>query len=144
MKTAILTICTLLCLNLTLLAQAGSTAGYAAAAKTAAASWLQLVDGGQYAQSWEQMSPLAQARIKNVAWVGYLKRVRTPLGKVLSRRFKGATYIKNPVGSPAGIYEVLHYITNFTNMRPADETVSMVLGKDNKWQAFSFQVKAGG
>jgi len=144
LKTAILTICTLLCLNLTLLAQTNSTANYESAAKTAAASWLALVDGGQYTQSWGQMSPSAQARIKQAEWVSYLKRIRAPLAKVLSRKYKDATYIKNPVGSPPGVYEVLHYITDFTNMRPADETVSMLLDKDNKWHAFSYQVKPGG
>lgn len=144
MKTAILTVCALLCLNVALLAQPQSIANYETGAKSAAKSWLAVVDGGQYAESWGQMSASAQSRVKKPEWISYLKRIRTPLGNVLSRKFKDATYIKNPAGSPAGIYEVLHYITNFENMRPADETVSMVLGKGKKWHAFSYQVRPGG
>jgi hypothetical protein len=50
-----------------------------------------------------------------------LKSVRTPLGKVLARTLKSATYMKDPPNAPAGDYVIIQYDTSFENKKDAVE-----------------------
>jgi hypothetical protein len=58
-----------------------------------------------------------------------LKSVRSPLGKVLSRKLKSATYMKDPPNAPAGDYVIIQYDTSFENKKDAVETVAPVRGQ---------------
>src|SRR5215471_1710901 len=62
------------------------------AANSAALPWLQLVDSGQKAESWFQASSDFRGAVSKEQWIHALDTVRTPLGKLLSRQLKSATY----------------------------------------------------
>lgn len=64
----------------------------------AALSWLNLVDSGNYGESWDVAASEFQAKISRQKWESTLQSVRTPLGKLESRRLKSATYTTDEGG----------------------------------------------
>lgn len=70
-----------------------------------------------------------------------VKSVRDPLGKVLSRKFKSATYTKTLPGFPDGEYVVLQFETSFEHKASAIETLTPMLDKDGKWRVSGYYIK---
>jgi Protein of unknown function (DUF4019) len=56
------------------------------AAQSAAESWLKLVDDGNYAASWEQAARVFKGAVKPADWSQMAGGVRTPLGRLVSRK----------------------------------------------------------
>ena len=82
------------------------------AATDAAAQWLVVVDSGQYGESWFQAASAFRNAVSKEQWKNAMDSTRAPLGKVLSRQFKSATYaIKCPTCRRASM-------SSF-NMKPA-------------------------
>jgi len=110
-------------------------------AQTSAQSWLALTDSGKYAESWQAGSALFKAAITQSKWADALTANRTPLGKVLSRKLKSATYTKTLPGAPDGEYVVIQYDTSFENKKEAVETITPMLDKDGKWRVSGYYIK---
>ena len=110
-------------------------------AQASAQSWLALTDAGKYAESWQEASTVFKAAITQAKWVEQLTPVRTPLGKVLSRKLKSATYIKDPPGAPAGEYVQIQYDTSFENRKDSVEIVAPMLDKDGKWRVSGYFIR---
>jgi len=104
-------------------------------------AWLALVDSGKYAQSWDEASQMFKSAVTKDQWLGALGQVRTPQGKVLSRKLKSATYTKTLPGAPDGEYVVIQYDTNFEHKPGALETVTPMLEKDGKWRVSGYFIK---
>jgi hypothetical protein len=110
-------------------------------AQKSAESWLALTDSGKYAESWSQASAAFKGAVSRDQWVGQLTSVRTPQGKVESRKLIAAQYKKNPPNAPAGEYVGLQYSTNFENKKDSVETISLMLDKDGKWRVSGYFIK---
>ena len=110
-------------------------------AQTSAQAWLALTDAGKYAESWQESSSFFKAAVTQTKWVDALTTVRTPLGKVLSRKLKSATYTKTIPGAPDGEYVVIQYDTSFENKKESVETVTPMLDKDGKWRVSGYYIK---
>lgn len=110
-------------------------------AQTSAQAWLALTDSGKYAESWQEGSALFKAAITQTKWADALTAVRTPLGKVLSRKLKSATYTKTLPGAPDGEYVVIQYDTSFENKKDSVETITPMLDKDGKWRVSGYYIK---
>jgi len=110
-------------------------------AQTSAQSWLALTDAGKYAESWQEGSALFKSAVTQSQWVSAVTSARTPLGKVLSRKLKSATYTKTLPGAPDGEYVVIQYDTSFENKKEAVETVTPMLDKDGKWRVSGYFIK---
>jgi hypothetical protein len=110
-------------------------------AQTSAQAWLALTDAGKYAESWQEGSTAFKAAVTQSKWVDMITPVRTPLGKVLSRKFKSATYIKDPPSAPAGEYVQIQYDTSFENRKDSVEVVAPMLDKDGKWRVSGYFIK---
>ncbi len=110
-------------------------------AQASAQSWLALTDSGKYAESWQEASTAFKTAVTQSKWVEQLTPVRTPLGKVLSRKLKSATYMKNPPGAPDGEYVVIQYDTSFENKNEAVETITPMLDKDGKWRVSGYFIR---
>jgi hypothetical protein len=104
-------------------------------------TWLALTDSGKYADSWQEASQPFKAAVTKEQWQGALHGVRDPLGKVLSRKLKSATYTKTLPGAPDGEYVVIQYETSFENKQSAVETVTPMLDKDGKWRVSGYFIK---
>lgn len=110
-------------------------------AQTSAQAWLALTDAGKYAESWQEGSSFFRSAVTQTKWVDALTSVRTPLGKVLSRKLKSATYVKDPPGNPPGEYVQIQYDTSFENKKDCVEIVAPMLDKDNKWRVAGYFIK---
>jgi hypothetical protein len=111
------------------------------AAEAAAASWLKLVDSGNYAESWQQASPTFQAAITQKEWEQKLRAVRAPLGTVVSRQLKSAEYATQLPGVPDGEYVVMRYDTSFEHKKTSIETVVSAREKDGQWRVSGYFIK---
>jgi hypothetical protein len=110
-------------------------------AQNSAEAWLALTDSGKYVESWEQASSSFRGAVSKDTWITQLTNVRTPLGKVDSRKLTNARYVSNPPNAPAGEYVVIHYATAFENEKDSVETVATVLDKDGKWRVAGYFIK---
>ena len=107
----------------------------------AAQAWLALTDSGKYAESWDEAAQLFKNSVTKEQWSGMVKAVRTPLGKVWSRKLKSAKYATTLPGAPDGEYVVIQYDTSFANKSSAVETITPMLDKDGKWRVSGYYIK---
>jgi hypothetical protein len=111
------------------------------AAATAAGAWVSLVDGGDYAESWNQTAGFFKNAVTKEQWQQSLKAVRAPLGKMVARKLKSKQYTKTLPGAPDGEFVVIQYETTFENKTSAIETVTPMLDKDGKWRVSGYYIK---
>jgi len=110
-------------------------------AQQSAEAWLALVDSGKYAESWQQAAQYFKSSVTSEQWQKALQVSRAPLGKMLSRRLKRATYTRNVPGAPDGEYVVLKYDSSFEHKQSAVETVTPMLDKDGVWRVSGYYIK---
>ena len=110
-------------------------------AQSSAESWLALVDAGNYAQSWEQAAAFFKGAVTKERWQQMLSARRGPLGKMVSRKLKSATYTKTLPGAPDGEYVVIQYESSFEHKQSAIETVTSMLDKDGQWRVSGYFIK---
>jgi hypothetical protein len=104
-------------------------------------TWLALVDAGKYADSWQEASQIFKAAVTKEQWQSALRGSRDPLGKLLSRKVKSATYTKTLPGAPDGEYVVIQYESSFEHKQSAVETITPTLDKDGKWRVSGYFIK---
>ncbi len=111
------------------------------AAVEAVQAWLQLLDEGKYADSWDQSAKLYQHDVTKQQCEVLLSAARMPLGKVLSRKLKSKRYTGSLPGAPVGEYVVIQFETSFENNQSAIETVMPMKDKDGKWRVSGYYIK---
>ncbi|MEW6265069.1 MAG: DUF4019 domain-containing protein [Thermodesulfobacteriota bacterium] len=110
------------------------------AAASAAEKWLSLVDEGNYSDSWKEAAEYFRKAIKQEQWDQSLQAARKPLGKLVSRKLKNATYKTSLPGAPDGEYVVIQFNTSFENKKTAIETVTPMMDKDGKWRVSGYYI----
>lgn len=140
MKTIILTICTLVCLNFSAFAKPQAMVKPATDGRAAAMKWLALIDAGDYGKSWDLAAKPLQASVTRADWILGMNRARRFYGKVLSRKFKDTIYAKNPPGFAPGEYEILHFKVRLAIKGQATEVVSMQLQSDDQWLVAGYHI----
>jgi hypothetical protein len=95
-------------------------------------TWLALMDGGRYAESWRQASEGFRALVTQDDWVNKGESIRKPLGKLLSRKVEKA--------EPNGPYFVATYDSSFEGLQAATETVTFALEADGRWRAAGYLI----
>jgi hypothetical protein len=111
------------------------------AARAAAEQWLTLVDQGQYAESWQTAATYFKNAVPEKQWLQSMKGARQPLGKMISRRLKSATFTKSLPGAPDGQCVVIQYSTSFENKASAVETVTPMRDPDKQWRVSGYFIK---
>ena len=117
--------------------------GVVEAAGLAAERWLKLVDAGKYEESWDATAAFFQKAVSKEQWQKQLQSVRTPLGRLQSRKLLSVTFTTSLPGAPDGEYVVVQFDTNFENMKPGIETVTPMKSEDGKWQVSGYYIKPG-
>lgn len=107
----------------------------------AAVAWLDLLDSGQYATSWDQASLQLQRKVSRPAWEAMVRTQRAPLGPVVARRLKWANYTETLPELPVGQYVVLEYETRFANRVSAAETVTPIKDADGRWKVGAYSIR---
>lgn len=110
-------------------------------AQQSAEAWLALVDSGNYGESWEQTAQFFKAAVSKEQWQRALGASREPLGKLLSRKVRSATFTKTLPGAPDGEYVVITFESSFDHKQSAVETVTPMLDKDGKWRISGYYIK---
>jgi hypothetical protein len=90
------------------------------------------LDGGQYAESWQQASESFHAMVTQDDWVDKVESARKPLGKLLSRKVEKA--------EPNGPYFVAKFDTSFEALKAASETVTCVLETNGQWRTVAYLI----
>ena len=103
-------------------------------------SWLTLIDSGKYAESWQDASSMFKAHVSKEQWPSMLRANRDPLGKMISRKLKSATYTKTLPGAPDGEYVVIQYESSFEHKQSAVEAVTPML-ENGKWKVSGYFIK---
>ncbi len=111
------------------------------AAVAAAQTWLSLVDGEHYAESWEQAAQYFRGAVPKEKWVQTMQSGRKPFGKNLSRELKSKSYRTTLPGAPDGEYVVIQFTVSFGNKKSAVETVTPMLDKDGQWRVSGYFMK---
>ena len=112
-----------------------------AKAEAAALAWLALTDVGDYPGSWDHAAGFFQASISKPNWIHAVGNARQPLGSLISRKFKSATFTRSLPGAPDGEYVVIQYDTQFERKDGAIETVTPLLEKDGSWKVSGYFIK---
>ena len=110
-------------------------------AVTVAEKWLGMVDAGKYSESWKEAAVYFRNAVKQEQWEQAMQSVRKPLGKLVSRKVKSASYKTSLPGAPDGEYVVILFETSFENKKSAIETVTPMMDKDGKWRVSGYYIK---
>ena len=112
-----------------------------APAMTAAQAWLTHVDAGSYGESWDESAAYFQEKVPKVQWQTSLDTKRTPLGGMVARKIRKATYARALPNAPEGEYVVIEFDTAFENLPQSTETVTSMRGKDGSWKVAGYLIK---
>lgn len=110
------------------------------AAVSAAEKWLGLVDEGKNGESWKEAAEYFRNAVKQEQWEESMQAVRKPLGKLVSRKVKSASYKTSLPGAPDGEYVVIQFETSFVNKKKTIETVTPMMDKDGKWRVSGYYI----
>jgi Protein of unknown function (DUF4019) len=110
-------------------------------AQQSAESWLALVDSGKYGESWEQAASIFKGAVTKEDWRKKAGAARDPLGKLVSRKLKSASYTKTLPGAPDGEYVVIQYESSFEHKQSAVETIIPMLDKEGQWRVSGYFIR---
>ena len=110
-------------------------------ARDAAAAWLLLVDDGEYESSWVQSDTVFQRSVIRETWPDAATKLRSDLGRFLSRRFKGRQYFERLPGVPDGPSVVMTFTADFENRKGVDETVTVAFDGPRGWRVAGYRIK---
>jgi hypothetical protein len=112
-----------------------------AQAEVAARSWVQLIDAGNYAESWKQASDRLKQQVTESEWGEALRQSRNwGIGKVKSRQIiaaKSGTKLPNTV---AEHWVIIWFRTSFDAFDYALETVIVRGDARDKWCVVSYDI----
>lgn len=111
------------------------------AAVASAQRWLNIVDEGNYIESWKESSDYFKQAIKQDQWEQAVQSARKPLGKLVSRKVKSASYTTSLPGAPDGEYVVIQFNSSFENKKSGIETVTPKMDKDGIWRVAGYYIK---
>ncbi len=106
----------------------------------AAYSWLEMIDAGQFEESWTFTSSQFQDKISSTQWTQALNQARTPLGALESRKLKTSTQTNTLPGAPEGEYVVITFTSAFANKDNSTETLTLEK-EDNVWRSFGYFIR---
>ena len=88
--------------------------------------WLAKMDAGDYGQTWNDAAKSFQKAVTSDQWIAASNSVRTPLGKLGSRKLDSAALQSSTtgVGMPKGTFVIAQFTTSFANLKYARETVT--------------------
>lgn len=113
-----------------------------AASSAAAVEFLELVDQGNYEQSWHAAAAYLRNDMPLKQWVERLQAVRSGAGDVLERKQQDVFATQGgKEGIPEGEYMVYSFATRFTNRDSLKETVTVMLEDDQSWRVAGYFIE---
>ena len=111
------------------------------AARVAAEEFLQMVDAGQFENSWQVSANYLQQKVKLPEWTEKLTRIKADYGPLQARELNKAA-IAAPVDElPNREILLLTYQTDFEKQAERKELVTMLLDPQGGWQVVGYFIK---
>lgn len=103
------------------------------AAAKSALGWLDMVDAGDWNQSWQATGASFRALNSAETWAKASRTVRIPLGASVSRTLVSSEFVPAP---PNG-YHMVRFKTSFATKADATETLTLVW-EDDEWRVVGY------
>jgi uncharacterized protein DUF4019 len=107
-------------------------------ATAAARSWLEVLDAGRSARSFDQAAPLVKDALTSTQWERAVQAVRVPLGRCLARTLRSRKLVESLVQGPRGPFALIEFETDFEGRQDAVETIVSALGGDGRWRVAGY------
>lgn len=111
------------------------------AAREAAGRFLEQVDKGGYAESWQLSAKPLQEQISQEKWVEKLGAGRLRTGALVERKEDDVRYTTETKDKEDGEYITLAYDSRFQKAPKVGETVIVMLEQDNRWRVAGYFVE---
>jgi len=102
-----------------------------------APAWVAEIDAGRYEESYESACNAMHEKTPENQWVQVLSTLRSPWGKVVSRKEISHLYKPDGYEGAMGEFIVITYDTSFEKLSPATETV-VLKWEDGKWRGAGY------
>jgi hypothetical protein len=109
------------------------------AATDKAQQWLHAMDEGRYDEGWKESAEVVKEGRTEQGWIQEVSGPRQALGKPVMRELKQAQFTTQVRGAPQGEYVVAVYLTKFTNIPLAMETI-LLSHEDNDWRIGGYSI----
>ncbi|HEX6368207.1 MAG TPA: DUF4019 domain-containing protein [Longimicrobium sp.] len=107
-------------------------------AAQAMVTWLQEIDAGRVAESWDGLAPPVQQMVTREAWDAGVRQARASFpGAVTVRTMAEAAPLPVPPGAPPGEYLRLTFATQFAGGAAATETM-VAMHDGSRWWAGAY------
>ena len=110
-------------------------------AMAAAEAWLAMLDAGRYGDTWEAAAPLFKGAITKEKWEAGVDTARAPLGVVITRKLRSATFARTLPNAPPGEYFVIQYDTRFDNRPLSTEIITPMRDADGAWRISGYIIR---
>lgn len=100
-----------------------------------------LVDTAKFSESWTAAAGAFQKIVPQDRWTKAIAAVRTPMGKLVTRKLKSAQLTHTMPGAPDGDYVILQFDTEFEHKKAAIETVTPLKDADGAWKVSGYYIK---
>lgn len=105
--------------------------------KDPAMRWLETIDSGRYAESWDDAAPYFQMQVPREEWIKAVQSVREPLGEIVSRELISKSLHGSLPGVPDGNYVVSKFDSSYNNKQHAIDTVTLVQTQE-QWKVVGY------
>jgi len=120
-------------------AAAGENDAAVAAATRQAEQWLKAMDEHRYHEGWGRQAAVVKEGRTEEDWIGEVSGPRESLGRPVMRQLKGAEFSSRMRGAPAGQYVTVVYLTKFSNIPLASETILLTF-EDGQWLVGGYSI----
>lgn len=110
------------------------------AAKEEATHWLDALDAGRHAESWNDVAAVMKEGRNQQEWIRDVASPRESLGKSVMRELQRAEFSTAVRGAPSGRYVTLTYLTQFAKAPPVSETILLTL-EDDHWRIAGYSIE---
>ena len=110
------------------------------AAKEEATHWLDALDAGRHAESWNDAAAVMKEGRNQEDWIRDVASPRESLGKSVMRELQRADFSTAVRGAPSGKYVTLVYLTQFAKAPPIAETILLTLEGDH-WRIAGYSLE---
>ena len=124
-------------------AQATDTAAAIAEAETAALSWLDMLDAGDFGQSWDSAAAAFKSAVTKAQWEQAARSARAPFEPLGARTVRSAAFHTDLPNAPPGRYVVLQFETAARDGQTVIETVTPMQDPDGRWRVSGYYIAPG-
>jgi hypothetical protein len=110
------------------------------AAKEEAMHWLDALDAGRHAESWNGAAAVMKEGRNQQDWIRDVANPRESLGKSVMRELQRAEFATTVRGAPSGKYVTAIYLTQFAKAPPVYETILLTL-EDDHWRIAGYSIE---